>query len=118
MNIQSQNVSLSVSDGTTMQAYTAIPDGDGPFPGLIVFQEAFGVNSHMRHLTERFAKEGFVAISPELFHRTAPAGFEGSYSDFPAIAPHFQGMTIEGSEADINAAYSWLLNNVKVKKDH
>jgi carboxymethylenebutenolidase len=118
MDIQTKHVSLSVSDGTTMQAYTAIPEGEGPFPGLIVFQEAFGVNSFMRNITDRFAREGFVAISPELFHRTAPAGFEGSYTDFPAIAPHFQGMTTEGSEADIRAAYDWLSANGKVKKDH
>src|SRR6185437_3612164 len=108
MNIKTQYISLSVSDGTTMQAYTALPESEGPFPGLIVFQEAFGVNSFMREVTERFAKEGFVAISPELFHRTAPPGFEGSYTDFNAIAPHFQGMTAEGSEADITAAYNWL----------
>ncbi len=118
MNIQTQNVSLSVSDGTTMQAYVAIPEGPGPFPGLVVFQEAFGINGFMRDITERFAKEGFVAIAPELFHRTAAPGFSVGYDDFSLVAPHFQGMTTEGSEADIKAAYNWLHENEKVKKDH
>ena len=41
------------------------------YPGLLVFQEAFGVNAHIRDVTRRFAAQGFVAIAPELFHRTA-----------------------------------------------
>ena len=53
-------------------------------PGLLVFQEAFGVNAHIRDVTDRFAKQGYVAIAPEMFHRTAP-GFEGDYSNFPAV---------------------------------
>src|SRR5665213_1886886 len=117
MAINTGYVSLSVSDGTTMQAYTAIPEGDGPFTGLMLFQEAFGVNAHIRELADRFAKEGFLVIAPELFHRTAPAGLEISYTDFAAVAPHFQAITVEKSEADIHAAYNWLAGNEQVKKD-
>lgn len=99
---------LKVSDGTSMQAYTATPDGSGKFPAVIVFQEAFGVNSHIRNITDRLAKEGYVAIAPELFHRTAPVGFEGSYTDFAALAPHFQGLSTDGLLADAKACYDWL----------
>ena len=56
------------------------------FLGLI--QEAFGVNAHIRHVVERFAAQGYVAIAPELFHRTAPAGFTCAYNDFPSVMPH------------------------------
>ena len=118
MSIQTQFVSLSVSDGTIMQAYTARPEGEGPFPGLIVFQEAFGVNGHIRDVTERFAREGFLCIAPELFHRSAPAGYEASYSDFPAVMQHIQAITPEMSEADIKAAYNWLNNNTNVLQNH
>lgn len=100
-------IDLSVSDGTSMRAYVARPAGGGPHPGILVFQEAFGVNEHIRDVARRFAGEGFVAIAPELFHRTAQ-GFEGSYGDFNSVMPHMQALTIEGQEADIRAAYEWL----------
>jgi|ERR1017187_2688453 carboxymethylenebutenolidase len=117
MSVTTNYVSLAVSDGTTMQAYTATPEGDGLFTGLLLFQEAFGVNAHIRSLAERFAAEGFLTIAPELFHRTAPAGFEGSYSDFASVAPHFQGLTPEMTEADIHAVHNWLTNNNKVREN-
>ena len=51
-------VELAVADGTRMPAYVARPEQGGPHPGLLVFQEAFGVNRHIRKLSERFAAEG------------------------------------------------------------
>jgi len=86
-----------------MRAFVARPDGAGPHPGIVVFQEAFGVNSHIRDVTARFAREGFVAIAPELFHRTA-SGFEGDYADFASVMPHFKAITTEGMAADARAA--------------
>src|SRR5208282_4048402 len=82
-----------------------------------VFQEAFGVNSHIRNVTDRIASEGFMTIAPELFHRTAPPGFEGSHTDFNALAPHSQSITVDGLSADIKAAYDWLLNQPQTKHD-
>jgi carboxymethylenebutenolidase len=75
MTKQNEYVTLSVADGTSMRAYVSRPAG-APRGGLIVFQEAFGVNSHIRDVADRFAKEGYLSIAPELFHRTAP-GLEG-----------------------------------------
>ena len=115
--ILKEKVELSVADGTRMAAYVARPKDAGPHPGLLVFQEAFGVNHHIRSVTERFAAEGYVAIAPELFHRTAPPGFEGSYTDFPAIMPHYQAVTTETAEADIRSAYEWLRSNAAVKTE-
>jgi len=91
-----------------MRAYVAHPDGK-PRAGLLVFQEAFGVNAHMRDVTERFAKEGYLSISPELFHRTAP-GLEAGYTNFAEVMPHLQALTDVGLAADIQAAYQWLKN--------
>jgi carboxymethylenebutenolidase len=117
MTAQSQYVSLPVSDGTQMQAYVSIPEGEGTFPGILIFQEAFGVNNHIRNLTGRFAKQGYIAIAPELFHRTAPPGFSADYTDFPSLAPHMQALTIENNESDIHAAYQWLLAHPQIQKD-
>lgn len=116
-DLKTQFVTLAVKDGTTMQAYTASPAHvRGTLPAILVFQEAFGVNGHIRELTERFASQGYVAIAPELFHRTAEPGFEGSYTDFAALAPHFKGITTEGLLADAQAAWDWLQNNPLVDK--
>jgi len=90
-----------------MAAYLARPQGSGKHPGIMVFQEAFGVNSYIRDVAERFAQQGFTALAPELFHRTAP-GFEGSYDDFPAVQQHMSALTNEGLEADIKASFAWL----------
>jgi carboxymethylenebutenolidase len=102
-------VTLEVADGTTMQAYTVLPENvNESTPAILVFQEAFGVNGHMRRVTDRFASEGYIAICPELFHRTAPVGFEGDYSNFAAVMPHYSALTNESLQADITAAYNWL----------
>lgn len=101
---------LNVSDGTTMAAYVARPDPEKNHPGILVFQEAFGVNGHIRNVAERFAREGLVAIAPELFHRTAP-GFEGNYADFETVRPHVGALKNESISADILASYDWLSKN-------
>jgi carboxymethylenebutenolidase len=113
--IVKQKIELAVADGTRMGAYVARPDGSGSLPGLLLFQEAFGVNHHIRSVGDRFAAEGYVVIAPELFHRTAPPGFEGSYTDFPAVMPHLQAVKPETAELDIRAAYEWLGSNSQVR---
>src|SRR5580692_1113287 len=99
-------VTLDISDGTQMRAYVARPSQ--PRVGLLVLQEAFGVNHHMRDVTERFAREGYLAIAPELFHRTAETGFEGSYGDFASVMPHMQALNDDSMAADLAAADAWL----------
>ncbi len=113
--IVKEKVELAVADGRRMAAYVARPGQGGPHPGLLLFQEAFGVNGYIRGVCNRFAAEGYVVVAPELFHRTAPAGFEGSYTDFASLAPHFQAVTTETAEADSRAAYAWLASNAEVK---
>jgi carboxymethylenebutenolidase len=117
MTIATEKIVLEVPNSTKMQAYVARPASGGPRSALIVFQEAFGVNAHIGQVTERFAEQGYVAIAPELFHRTAPPGFAGSYNDFPSVMPHYQALTVEAAEADARAAYEWLQRNSQVQPD-
>ena len=112
-----ERIELKVAGGGPMGAYIAGPAGAGPHPGLIVFQEAFGVNSHIRSVTDRFAAQGRVAIAPELFHRTAPPGFEGKYGDFPSVQQHYQAVTAAAAGADVRATYDWLRSNPQVIAD-
>jgi carboxymethylenebutenolidase len=102
-----ENVALKVADGATMNAFVARPAGGGKSPGLMVFQEAFGVNAHIRDVATRIAREGYVAIAPELFHRSGP-GIEVRYDDFPSVMPLMQALTNEGLQNDVRAAYDWL----------
>src|SRR5579862_5058851 len=111
MTTKTEYVTLSVSDGTSMNAYISRP-GSTPKAALIVFQEAFGVNAHIRDVADRFAGEGYLCIAPELFHRTAP-GLEAGYTNFGEVLPHMQALTNDGLEADIRAAHGWMEENAK-----
>lgn len=64
----SKVVRLQASDGHEVDAYVAEPDGK-PWGGLVVIQEIFGVNQHIRSVADRFAQEGFYAVAPALFDR-------------------------------------------------
>ncbi len=99
---------LTVPGAGDMRAYWTRPAKAGRAPGVIVLQEAFGVNAHIREVAERLAREGWCAIAPELFHRTAPAGMDIPYTDFASAMPHYQALTVEGLSADMKAAHDWL----------
>lgn len=98
---------IEVADGTQMHAYAARPRG-APTAGIIVIQEAFGVNDYMRRMADRFAAQGYLAIAPELFHRTHP-GFDADYEKREGVAEAMGGLTLEGQLADLTAAHAWLM---------
>jgi carboxymethylenebutenolidase len=54
------------ANGATAKGYLAEPEGEGP--GVVVLQEWWGVDQHIRDVCDRFAQEGFVALAPDLFH--------------------------------------------------
>jgi carboxymethylenebutenolidase len=105
--VKERTILLRVPDGTDMAVFTAGPDEPAK-AGILVFQEIFGVNHHIQSICRRLAEEGYLAIAPELFHRTAPAGWEGPYSDFPAAKPHMEALTPENIMMDLRTAYEWL----------
>ena len=61
-------IDLTAADGFVLSAYRADPEGT-PRGGLVVAQEIFGVNSHIRSICDAFAADGYVAIAPALFDR-------------------------------------------------
>jgi carboxymethylenebutenolidase len=104
---RSEQVQLSVDDGSEMRAYVAHPDGSGPHPGLIVFMEALGVNDQIRGVADRWAAQGYVAVAPDLFHRTQP-GFESDVLDMTVLMPLIRSLTTDGLLADARATHAWL----------
>lgn len=77
LDIQTETVTVT-NGSLQIEAYRAQPQ-QGEWPGVIVFQEVFGVNAHIRAVTERIAQLGYVAIAPALYQRQAP-GFEVGYT--------------------------------------
>ena len=110
-------VTLPVADGTELRAYVAFPSTTGPVPGIILLQEAFGVNEHIRSVADRLAAAGYAVIAPELFHRTAAPGLEIPYSDFASAMPHYAAINDTDLTADLQASYGWLQNQALVKAD-
>jgi carboxymethylenebutenolidase len=105
--ITTDKISLKVSDGTNMSAFVAKPAGT-PTKAILVIQEAFGVNDYIQRVAKRFAQLGFLAVAPELYHRTAPPGFEAPYNDFEKLKEHFGAVTETTLVADMEAALAWL----------
>jgi len=112
-NITSQHVEIKVDDGTTMLAWLAQPADEKPKRGIMVFPEIFGVNAHIRDVTNRFAGLGFFSLSPEVFHRTAPPKWECSYTDSASARSHMQAATEASLERDVKATYNWLKRNTQ-----
>ena len=73
-----QTITLTASDGFKLGGYRADPAGK-PNAAIVVIQEIFGVNSHIRNVCDRFAKEGYVAVAPAIFDRIEP-DFQSGYS--------------------------------------
>ena len=69
LQIRTSTSAIPVADGTTMGGYLAVPAAPGPHAAIFVIQEIFGVNAHIRDVTDRFARAGYVALAPEIFHR-------------------------------------------------
>ncbi len=78
------HITLTASDGFRLGGYRADPQGT-PKGGLVVIQEIFGVNHHIRALCDRFAALGYASVAPALFDRYQP-NFESGYS--PAEIEH------------------------------
>jgi carboxymethylenebutenolidase len=99
-----------------VSAYLAKPDASGQFPGIVVLQEVFGVNAHIRAVTERIASMGYVAIAPALFDRMAP-GFEVGYTppELELGRTHAQNTSAPELLADIQASIDYLKSLPQVK---
>ena len=64
-------IELTSADGTRVPAYEARPTGT-PKGAVVVIQEIFGVNSHIRSVVDSYAAEGYLAVAPAMFHRAKP----------------------------------------------
>lgn len=105
-----QTITLTASDGFKLGAYRADP-ASKPKAAIVVIQEIFGVNSHIRNICDRLANEGYVALAPSIFDRIEP-NFQSGYSpDEVAVARKFVAnpdwpAMLRDTQAAIDAAKS------------
>jgi carboxymethylenebutenolidase len=96
----SETVKLTAADGHGLDVYVARPSGS-PIAGLVVIQEIFGVNRHIRSIADSYAKDGFLAVAPALFDRIE-RGVELAY---------------EGPDAQKGMAILQKLDNARALED-
>ena len=113
-NAMGETIELTCKDGVKIGAYVARPSGP-PRGGLVVLQEIFGVNHHIRAVADRFAAEGYLAVAPALFDRVE-RNVELGYgqADRPR-AMDLRGQTkLEATLADMEAALAVAKQGGKV----
>ncbi|MBM4404652.1 MAG: dienelactone hydrolase family protein [Chloroflexi bacterium] len=98
MEIATRTEQIS-GDGAPMTLYIAEPKAAGKHPVVIVFFEAFGLNGHIKHVTDRFAQEGYLAVCPDMYYRMGPNNVM-AYNEIPKIMPIMQAMYDTNSNAD------------------
>jgi carboxymethylenebutenolidase len=72
MEITSGMIQVPTADGS-MSAALARPIAEGTYPGVVVVQEAFGLNGHIKDVAARIAREGYVTLAPDLYYRETNA---------------------------------------------
>lgn len=116
--IQTKRV-IVPNENLEIAAYLAQPTGAGPYPAVIVVQEVFGVNAHIRDVTERIARLGYVAIAPAIYQRFAP-DFETGYTpaDLEIGRKYKQQTKAPELLSDIQATINYLKQQSQVKSSN
>jgi carboxymethylenebutenolidase len=70
--MEKSNVDIPTQDGVA-DAYLVVPDGDGPFPGVMLFPDAFGLRPRIFEMAERIAERGYAVLAPNLLYRAGRA---------------------------------------------
>jgi len=104
----SEHIKLHASDGHDLDAYVAHPE-DEPIAGLVVIQEIFGVNAHIRSVADAYAKDGFLTIAPALFDRVE-RNVELTYDgpDMQKAMSFIPKLDADKAIADIATAIDWV----------
>jgi carboxymethylenebutenolidase len=100
----SESITLKAADGHQLSAFVARPEGE-PIAGLVVVQEIFGVNAHIRSVADGYARDGFLAVAPALFDRIE-RGVELAYegADMEKARTFIPKLDMEKALADVAAA--------------
>ncbi len=109
-------VDVPTEDGVA-DAYLVVPDGDGPFPGVLFFMDAFGLRPRLYEMAERIAEQGYAVLAPNLFYRSArtPVADTASLADpeergkvFGRLMPMMQELDTAAITRDARAYLDFL----------
>ncbi|GGF07108.1 carboxymethylenebutenolidase [Aliidongia dinghuensis] len=100
-------VQIPVADGT-IPAYRAQPAKPGPHPVLLVVEEIFGVHEHIKDMCRRFAKQGYLAIAPELYSRL---GDVVAMTDIKEVVATVNKAPDKTEMSDLDATVAWAGKN-------
>lgn len=116
VKINTQQVQIENGD-LAINAYLAMPQQQETFPAIIVVQEIFGVNAHIRDVTRRIAQEGYIAIAPAIYQRQAP-GFETGYTSESITLGRVYKNQTQASEllSDLQATIDYLYTLPQVQQ--
>jgi carboxymethylenebutenolidase len=109
----SKYVKLRAADGHELSAYVALPAKE-PVAALVVVQEIFGVNAHIRSVAEGYAKDGFLAVAPALFDRIEPGielGYQGA--DLETARNLMPKIKLTDAVADVQAALEYAAETAR-----
>jgi carboxymethylenebutenolidase len=106
MDPKTEMVDIPVGTGA-MPAFLARPGGDARTPVVLVIQEAFGLNAHIKDVARRVAGEGYAALAPDLFYRGGKGRIAG-YDELPKALQYMGELTDDGITADVGGAIAWL----------
>lgn len=106
--LKTDRIHLTAEDGHSFSAYSARPRGKAK-GGLVILQEIFGVNHHIRSVVDGFARDGYAAIAPAVFDRVQ-TDYEADYDPIAVEAGREVVMALgsEGPLMDIDAAIQTL----------
>jgi carboxymethylenebutenolidase len=114
MDIRTEMESLPTADGL-MPVYLCQPEGNGPYPAVIVVMEAFGLNAHIKSVAERLAREGYVTAAPDFFYRFGSAIVP--YEDVPRAIGYVQRFDWSALMAEVGMVIHHLKSLAEVRAD-
>jgi carboxymethylenebutenolidase len=115
MELHTEMIDVPAAGGT-MPAFLARPAGGGPAPAVLVIQEAFGLNGHIKDVAKRIAAEGYVALAPDLYWRGGKGRAVG-YDQLAEAIALMQALNDKDIVSDVGSAVAWLQGQKSVRAD-
>jgi carboxymethylenebutenolidase len=122
MSLQTATIDVPTPDGSA-DAYVAAPEGTGPFPGVLLYMDAFGLRSRLEQMADRIAEQGYVVLVPNVFYRNGRAPLidtselarpENREKLFEALRPCIAALTPELAMRDAEAYLACLTQDPRV----
>jgi carboxymethylenebutenolidase len=117
MEIQADDLRFPGHGGDAIDGFLARPAGAGPWPGVVVAHEVFGLTDHIRDMARRLAAEGFAALAPDLWTRDRGGAFPAGETDLARLKAFVETVPDARITGDLAAAALHLRSRPEVRRD-